>query len=177
MNQAINEHTPPQPPLTSGKTAVALSATIDRLKQIAGEAMDHLILSDAPPQPDYELLDVCGDLLHMMKRRKGLYAQHHALFREDNFDRQPEEEQDRRRAQSKRLTAEADSLDGPISSLLSRARRLPATTAAGVYAKVLVIRASQTGAGRLAQTLADDLINVPSLRASIWPNEGDQAHG
>jgi hypothetical protein len=68
MTKAIDTYTPPTAlPPTSGKNAFALSARIARLKQIAGEAMDHLILSDGPPQPDYELLDVCSDLLHLQK--------------------------------------------------------------------------------------------------------------
>lgn len=176
MIQANNEHTPPlaTSPM-SGKAALAMQTTVDRLKQIAGEAMDHLYLSDGPPQPDYELLDVCGELLHLMNRRKALYEQHHVLFRSRTFDHLSESQKDEARVKSVGLTEEARQLDGPISSLLSRARKLPATTAAGIYAKVLVVRTSETGAGKLAQTLADDLINIPNLRASLWPSEEARA--
>jgi hypothetical protein len=163
MTQAINEHTPTPPSLTSGKTALSISATIDRLKQIVAEAGDHLLLGDGPPQPDHELLDICADLLHMQK--------HAAAARKIWFD----DRSGNPKAPAAR--AEADILDGQIASLVSKARKLKATTAAGVYAKALVMRASRSGMPQLALSLANDLVDVPSLRASIWPNEGDQAHG
>lgn len=155
MTKAIPTFTPPSDlPLTSGKTAFALLATVDRLKQMAAEAADTPLLGDEPVHPDHQLLDLCGDLLHMMKRRKDL--------RELQFDHP--------------LQQDRHALFGQINSLLSKARKLRAATPAGIYAKVLVIRASESGAPMLAVSLAHDLVDVPALRASIWPGVGENVH-
>lgn len=160
MPEANQVYTPPHTN-TSGKSALAIQATVDRLKQIAGDAMDHLILSDGPPQPDYALLDLCGDLLHLLKHAN---AAREACRNMSYRDPKKDEARD-----------EARALDGQISSLTSKARKLRATTAAGIYAKALVMRASPTGMPQLATSLAEDLVSSPNLRASIWPNEGGVA--
>jgi hypothetical protein len=51
---------------------------------------------------------------------------------------------------------------------LSKAKKLKATTAAGIYAKALIVRSSKSGARLLAMSLADDLIACPGLRESLW---------
>jgi hypothetical protein len=50
-----------------------------------------------------------------------------------------------------------------------RIRKMKATTAAGIYAKAAVVRASKTGAADLAMSLAEDLLACPGLRAALWP--------
>jgi hypothetical protein len=58
---------------------------------------------------------------------------------------------------------------------MNRIRKMKATTAAGIYAKAAVVRASRTGAADLAMSLAQDpwtvqdLLDCPGLRASLWP--------
>lgn len=52
---------------------------------------------------------------------------------------------------------------------LIRIRKMKTTTAAGIYAKAAVVRASKTGAADLAMSLAQDLLDCPGLRASLWP--------
>jgi hypothetical protein len=50
-----------------------------------------------------------------------------------------------------------------------------ATTAAGIYAKATICRASATGAAglamSLAMSLAIDLLDCEELRKSLWPAE------
>ena len=55
-----------------------------------------------------------------------------------------------------------------VVQLLRRAKKIRASTAAGVYAKALIVRASTTGAAQLAMTLAE-IIACEGLRASLWP--------
>ena len=47
--------------------------------------------------------------------------------------------------------------------------RLKAQTAAGIYAKAAVVKASKTGAACLARSLAEDLLACPGLREALWP--------
>ncbi len=47
--------------------------------------------------------------------------------------------------------------------MMHRIRKLKATTAAGIYAKAAVVRASKTGAADLAMSLAQDLLDCPGL--------------
>jgi hypothetical protein len=139
---------------------------ISRLRQIAAEAADHLLLGDGPPHPDAALLDVCGELLSAMRRHRELWEDRRALF--GWLEPPPEAEIDRRRRREKEIDAELEPIDSRIRSLLSRAKRLHAATAAGIYGKALVVRASRSGAVMLAMGLAEDLVNNPALRASLW---------
>ena len=56
--------------------------------------------------------------------------------------------------------------------VLFQAKKLKATTAAGIYAKALIVRSSRSGAMLLAMSLAEDLIACPGLRESLWPAAG-----
>jgi hypothetical protein len=53
--------------------------------------------------------------------------------------------------------------------LINGLAKLRAITAAGIYAKALVVQASATGAAGLAKSMAEDFIANKELRASIWP--------
>jgi len=75
------------------------------------------------------------------------------------------------RQHSKELFAEQRRLAREEAVLLRRAAKLHATTAAGIYAKALMVRASRTGAAVLAMSLAQDLIGNRTLRAAVWPAE------
>jgi hypothetical protein len=159
MTQAIDEHTPFQPPLTSGKTAVALSATVDRLKQIVAEAGDHLLLGDGPVNPDHALLELCADALHWLKQEKA-----EQTFREVTaWSPQGAWQQSLRDEEVYRKAAQR---------YLRKAAKISAKTPAGIYAKAMLARCTRTGAAGLAMSLADDFLGIPELRASIWPNEG-----
>ena len=158
-------------PAEQADRAISLDRTIDRLKAMVADAGDRLLLSDGPPHPDHCLLDACADALRIMREVKELRQQDRALFSfgGGDFAQLPVAEQERRREQSKDNLQQIGVLDGALRSVLSIARKQPATTAAGVYAKALVCKTSQTGAAVLAMTLAEDLIATPAIRASIWP--------
>jgi hypothetical protein len=131
-------------------------ATIAQLRTIARESAEHLILADGPVSPDADLLDICGEALHLLKTANlvleearatpneilgapnGLYAEHYRLICEGRL-------------------------------LMSRARKQKAKTPAGIYAKTLLVRASSHGAEMLAMSLARDLLECAELRASLWP--------
>jgi len=58
--------------------------------------------------------------------------------------------------------------------MLIAAAKIKATTAAGIYAKAMAVRASKTGAANVAMSLAQDLLDAPGLRATLWPAEGGE---
>lgn len=71
-------------------------------------------------------------------------------------------------AQWRTVTARRIACMEAVRSAARRAQR-PAKTPAGIYAKLLIMRASRTGCPVLARSLADDLIQMPALRAVLWP--------
>jgi hypothetical protein len=143
----------------------ALGATIDRLRAIAAEAGQNL-LSDGPVQPDHVLLEMCGDALHLIREARRQYESKETLrpplgHNWTDADRQRHQE----------LHDVAYATERQAVTLMRRAKKIKATTAAGVFAKALIVRSSRTGATELAMTLAEDLIDCPGLRASLWPAE------
>ena len=72
---------------------------------------------------------------------------------------------------AKELSAEELILDERAKHLTRAAAKIEARTAAGIFAKAMVVRASRSGAAGLGVSLAEDLINCPGLRASLWPAE------
>jgi len=136
-----------------------LPPAILRLKEIAAQSSDAM-LTEGPVHPDHVLLDLCGDALHLVRAAQALDERWRALR-----SRGPD------RAERDRLFEQAGTLSRQASGFMRRAKKIKATTAAGVFAKALLVRASRTGAAELAMTLAEDLINCPGLRASLWPAE------
>jgi hypothetical protein len=55
------------------------------------------------------------------------------------------------------------------------AKKIKATTPAGIYAKALLVRSSRTGATELAMSLAEDMIECKALRDTLWPAQGGEA--
>ena len=56
-------------------------------------------------------------------------------------------------------------------TLMRAVGKMRTKTAAGVYAKALLVRGSRIGAEALARSLASDLTALPALRASLWQDE------
>jgi hypothetical protein len=52
---------------------------------------------------------------------------------------------------------------------MARVGKIAANTAAGVYVKAMVLRASYGTAPQLALSIARDLVNCPGLRSALWP--------
>ena len=70
-----------------------------------------------------------------------------------------------------RIWVDHDSAIMKAKPLMNRIRKIRAQTAAGIFAKALVVRSSRTAAPVLAMSLAEDLIANNALRASLWPAE------
>lgn len=138
----------------------SLTPAIARLRQIAAEAADHLLLSDGPPHPDRELLELCGTALHHLTVAEKAYSARPAIGGGDWTDQT--------RRHDAELMADYYRHNGVAQGALTRAKKLRANTAAGIYAKALCVRASRTGAAAFAMTLADDLVSNAALRASLW---------
>lgn len=167
---SASQQTELAPQVTSGKTALALADTIARLRQIAAESGDHLLLSDGPPHPDHVLLGLAAETLHCMKRLEAIWDE----YRKRPWDHQPcgyqVTEEDRRllRKHEAAVSAEMAPIEGRLRSLFSQVRKARATTGAGIYAKALICRHSETGAAKLAMSLAEDLVASPHLRMTLW---------
>ncbi|MGH7155856.1 MAG: hypothetical protein ACREF3_18160 [Acetobacteraceae bacterium] len=131
---------------------------IAKFRQLVAESGDRLLLGDGPPNPDARLLDLCAEALHhLVTAEKALAA---------------------RRWDATSDQAENDRLLHIYTDGISRSRtplnliaKVKATTAAGVYAKATVVRASRTGAAKLAMTLAEDLLANAPLRVLVWGPE------
>jgi hypothetical protein len=76
---------------------------------------------------------------------------------------------DERRAEADRLYEHHEREVRKAKPLLQSIRKLHATTGPGIFAKALVVRASVTGAAKLAMSLAEDLVACKELRATLWP--------
>jgi hypothetical protein len=142
-----------------------LQPTIDRLKVIAAASGDAL-LTEGPVHPDAALLDLCGEVLRLERLKEAVSKEEETACGAVML-RHTKENDARWRA----LTNERLSITNKISSALRGGKKMHATTAAGVYAKALMVRASQTGAAEFAMSLAADLIACEGLRQSLWPAE------
>jgi hypothetical protein len=145
-----------------------LEPAIDRLRAIATRSYDNLLLAEGPPDPDYLLLDLCGDALHLTKQANKIAEERDASIPAD--PRAWTAEYMKRRYES---VQQEGALNNEARKLLNRAAKLKATTPAGIYAKALLVRNSKTGAAVLAMSLAEELVECEGLRASLWPARED----
>lgn len=147
---------------------------IERLREITAQSANNLLLGEGPAHPDAALLDLCSEALHLLKeaeQRNGEWA----VLEKPGSWRLNSPEFQAFSTERDRLWGEHDQAIAKAKPLLSRIRKMRAKTAAGIYAKALVVRSSRTGAPLLAMSLADDLIACPGLRESLWPAEGETA--
>jgi hypothetical protein len=151
-----------------------------RLVEITKESADHLILADGPVSPDAELLDQAAEALHLMTQAERLYDEHRELLfgrRKGSIEgkipwNSPEAE--RRRADAHAIWDEAEATTRKAKPIMRALAKQSAKTAAGIYAKALIVRGSRTGAEVLAMSLASDLVALPALRARLWQTEAAQ---
>jgi hypothetical protein len=151
-------------------------ATIARFFKIANEAAEHALLANGPVTPDADLLDAAALALHLMSQAEQITEKRRELL--DRPRPEPSglqiltgavhPKEARTLAKADLLWEERDALIKRAKSIMRVLARQPAKTAAGVYAKALIVRGSQTGAQALAQSLARDLAALPALRASLW---------
>jgi hypothetical protein len=143
---------------------LGLVPAVARLKQIATQSQDAMLM-EGDVNPDHRLLDLCADALHYLSHaEKALGARRHL-----EWYNLKGEEKEAVIARDRQLHAEREEFERRGKVPLLAIAKLKATTAAGIYAKAMVVRASKTGAAGLAMTLAADLLDCPGLRASLWP--------
>ncbi len=128
------------------------SEAMAQLKHIALTSADNA-LTEGPVNPDRLLLDLCAETLHVLVHAERTYAANKAAPTPDYL------------GSWKQRQGEI----GSAKPAMARIRKMKATTAAGIYAKAAVVRASKTGAADLAMSLAQDLLDCPGLRAALWP--------
>ena len=144
-----------------------LQPAIDRLKAIVAYSGDRLLLADGPPNPDAALLDLCSEALHHLKEaEKAAQNRPVVSYYKTGKDLTAEEWQ-----LDNELCAKSREHNSKAKRPMFRARKMRATTAAGIYAKALCVRCSRTGAAEFAMSLAEDLVSNPALRAALWPPE------
>ncbi len=144
-----------------------LGPAVRRLTAIANESADAM-LTEGPVSPDHELLRLCGEALHhLVHLEKTRDARRHAPY--PHLGTEAEKEAALRLDQQ--LYEQQLECAKGAKPHLGLIRKIKARTAAGIYAKAMVVRASKTGAADLAMTLAADLLDCPGLRASLWPPE------
>jgi hypothetical protein len=142
------------------------TTAIARLREIAITSADNA-LTEGPVNPDRNLLDLCADALHHLAHGEKAYR-----ARDLDYGDNAAEYAAFRLRHAARM-AEYNAGVKSAKPLLIRIRKVKATTAAGIYAKAAVVRASKTGAADLAMSLAQDLLDCPGLRAILWPTGGE----
>jgi hypothetical protein len=127
---------------------------MSRLRAIAATSADNA-LTEGPVNADRLLLDLCAQTLHALVHAERTYRSRDCSHLGSSNDQALLDEY----------------LEGTRNAkpLLGRIRKMKATTAAGIYAKAAVVRASKTGAADLAMSLAQDLLDCPGLRSALWP--------
>jgi len=144
------------------------SSAIAALRHIATTSADNA-LTEGPVNADRELLDLCADALHALVHAERTYRSRDWIGMDITV--MTKAEIAAHRAKDTERFGEYESGIKSAKPMMGRIRKLKATTAAGIYAKAAVVRASRTGAADLTMSLAQDLLDCPGLRASLWPAE------
>jgi hypothetical protein len=139
--------------------------TIDRLKAIVAQSGDALLLANGPPHPDAALLDLCADALSLLLETQRVEAARFAQMKVCTARGWTDD--DRRRFNEE--YASLNELRMRARAPLKRIGKMSACTAAGIYAKAMIVRASSTGAAVLAKSMAKDFLACAELRRALWP--------
>jgi hypothetical protein len=150
----------------STTTKPDFTAAIAQLKRIVLTSADNA-LTEGPVNADRHLLDLCAETLHSLVHAERARRAGHEVFQRDVHHK--DKTADDLRPVWMALHADATFGTKSAKPLLGRIRKMKARTAAGIYAKAAVVRASKTGAADLAMSLAEDLLACPGLRAALWP--------
>jgi hypothetical protein len=135
---------------------------IERLKALATQSGSAL-LSEGPTHPDHSVLALCAEAhdlraAEQAEWRRGRDMPHSNMENPDYAA----------------MMAERDKIQNQHRSVLTRIGKIKSATPAGVYAKATIVRDRYSTAHQLAVSLAEDLIALPGLRASLWPaGEGE----
>ena len=146
------------------------TGAIAQLRLFAATSADNAF-TEGPVNADRLLLDLCAETLHALVHTERAY---HSRDYYHRLTEMTKAEAEAERAKDEALMAEYTTGKKSAKPALGRIRKIKATTAAGIFAKAAVVRASKTGAADLAMSLAQDLLDSPGLRASLWPaGEGE----
>jgi hypothetical protein len=131
------------------------------------------LLTEGPVHPDHKLLELCADALHHLGHAQKAYDKRCVA----GWGVGTPEQQKAAYARDSQLFKEYEEGERQGKPYLPNITKLKATTAAGIYAKAAVVRASKTAATQLARSLAQDLLDCPGLRETLWPvaDKGDRA--
>jgi hypothetical protein len=149
---------------TTSRTKPDFQSAITLFRQIAAQTGDAL-LTEGPVNPDHQLLDLCASALHHLVAAQRAYD----ARRVGEWSQLEGDAQEARRKLDAELLKEWYDRNAGAKPAMARITKMKASTAAGIYAKAAVVRASKTGAAGLAMTLAQDLLDCPGLRAVLWP--------
>jgi hypothetical protein len=138
---------------------------MSRLRAIAATSADNA-LTEGPVNADRLLLDLCAQTLHALVHAERTYRSRDCSHLRSSMTTA---ERAAWYANDKALMDEYWDGTRNAKPQLGRIRKMKATTAAGIYAKAAVVRASKTGAADLAMSLAQDLLDCPGLRSALWP--------
>lgn len=143
-----------------------LTTTIAILREIATLSEDNLVMQGSV-HPDFRLIGLCAEALHLARQGNGIQT----LRRErSNSDKAWTDEE---RADHHAMYEAQKALRRQVVAILGRARKIRATSAAGIYAKALAVTAA-TEADGFGASLAADLLACEGLRASlVWPTRAE----
>lgn len=150
-------------------TTPTFAPAIARLREIAAQS-GYALLTEGPVNPDHELLELCADALHHLG-----HAQKADDARRDTPYGATDAEHKAYHARNEGLYEEWKAGEARGKPYLPNITKLKAQTAAGIYAKAAVVKASKTGAACLARSLAEDLLACPGLREALWPAQKGRA--
>lgn len=136
-----------------------LDSVVFQLRAIATQAAMTGQVAEAAPHPDAELLTLCATVLDLSAKADAIDREARRLYYPADYPK------------FKAEIAKREGAKGERRSPMMRICKFSAKTAAGVYAKALVLRDCGGTAPALALSIADDLANCPGLRSSLWPAE------
>jgi hypothetical protein len=146
-----------------------LAPVMGQLKDMASRSVDALLLADGPVNADHALLDLCAEALHHLTAAEDAFRARDLGFRQIPHSMADKKVVAAWRARDEVLMAEYCGDRNAAVQLLRNAKKIKASTPAGIYAKALLVRCSRTGAAELAMSLASDMVDCPALRAVLWP--------
>ncbi|HUC16546.1 MAG TPA: hypothetical protein VMA37_02540 [Acetobacteraceae bacterium] len=141
------------------------SAAMEQLRRIAGAAREQPLPVEEKPHFDAELLELCAEISHQRKIADAAWRR----FSEESLSLWCSS------ARADALYAASRKETQRLDFLLREAGKLRAKTGAGIYAKALAITRLRSGGLALCKSLAEDLIDNPALRATLWGAEPESA--
>lgn len=136
--------------------SVPNAETISGLRALAEAAARTSHVDAAAAHPDAELLGLCANVFDRHAAIEAVWREWREVVAERRNGAHPA---------ALALVARVRELTNASRTPMTRIGKLPATTAAGVHAKALVLRRSRGNAPKLAASLADDVLALRGLRA------------